>query len=79
MKITRKNKNKTTRFDCLPLGAVFEYWDNVYEKVYYLKQEEYGAVDLEEGRVGYFENDTAVIPLDAELIVRGVLNEDTNR
>lgn len=73
MKITRKDKDKSTRFDCLPTGAVFEYEGEVYEKTYFMVNVEYGAVDLKNGTSGYFKNETVVTPLDAELIIRGKL------
>lgn len=73
MKIVRKDKDTTTRFDCLPVGAVFEYEGKAYEKTYFTMNVEYGAVDLENGTSGYFKNETVVTPLDAELIVRGEL------
>lgn len=73
MKITRKDKDKSTRFDCIPVGAVFEYEGKAYEKTYLPASIEYGAVDLENGTSGYFENKAVVTLLDAELIIRGEL------
>lgn len=54
-------------------GAVFEYQGDAFVKIYDLASAEYSAVYLEDGAVAKFLDNTEVIPLEAELIVRGVM------
>ena len=76
MIITRKDL-KTT-FEALRVGAVFEYDGQIFMKTS-LRTEEKRAVILADGTMWAFDDSAFVAPLDAELIVRGVLNEDTSR
>ena len=56
----------------LLLGRVFEHHDRVLMKIYNARQtKEVRAVDVEDGTEYLFEPDAMVIPLYAELIIRG--------
>ena len=73
MKVTWKDEKKPTEFKALSEGAVFEYEGEAYVKALDLRAQEYKGVDLEGGAICYFIADTEVMPLDAELIIRGEL------
>lgn len=56
----------------LLLGRVFEHRDMVLMKIYNARQtKDVRAVDVEDGLEYQLKPDTKVIPLDAELIIRG--------
>ena len=71
MRITRKDKEIPTEFKMLSEGTVFEYEDEVYVKTMDVGSYEYRGVDLKNGLAIHFLADAEVMPLDAELIVRG--------
>lgn len=81
MIVKRKDKNQILcEVGDLHLGAVFEIGETVYLKIYNPRLvQEVNAVNVEDGELYEFNSDVKVTPLDAELIVRGVLNEDTSR
>lgn len=73
MNIIRKDKKRKNTFGDMLTGAVFDYQGDAFVKIYDLESVEYSAVYLECGTVVKFSDNTEVIPLEAELIVRGVM------
>lgn len=71
MIVIRKDLKEATKFEELLPGAVFEYDGDVYMKTYLPSRAVYKAVELEGGFVENFATTTKVIPLDAEVIVKG--------
>lgn len=69
MKITDKFKRKETEYREVEAGIVFK-WKNEY----YMATEEifdtYNSINLDSGEYRYFDDDTMVEVLEAELIVK---------
>ncbi len=70
MIITRKDL-KTT-FESLRIGTVFEYDGQILMKTSF-KTKEPKAVILADGTMWEFDDSVFVAPLEAELIVRGIM------
>lgn len=74
MKVTRVDSKGSVLVGELSDGAVFDHYGNVLLKIFNAKlDEDVRAVSVEDGTVYQFKPDVKVIPLDAELIVRGEL------
>ena len=69
MKITDERKTRTVQFADLLCGDVFEYDLIKYMKTH--EKNEINAVSVYQGIFEYFDCDTFVQALDAELIIRG--------
>lgn len=72
MKVRRKDSSVSVPVGTLSDGAVFDHYGDVLLKVFNAKlDEDVRAVLVEDGTVYQFKPDIKVIPLDAELVIRG--------
>lgn len=72
MKVTRTDSRGSVPVGELSDGTVFDYYGDVLLKIFNARLDKsVRAVLVEDGAEYQFKPDTTVIPLDAELIIRG--------
>ena len=74
MKVTRTDSIGSVPVGELRDGTVFDYYGDVLLKIFNARlDKDVRAVLVEDGTEYRFKPDTTVLPLDAELIIRGEL------
>ena len=77
MRVKRIDGSVSVPVGTLSDGTVFDSYGVVLMKIYNARRtEDVRAIDVKDGSEYQFRPDTNVIPLDAELIIKGERNED---